>query len=122
MTLPVCSSGFPSSLMWPFSPISLSHASHFCMYFCSCSEDSADRLLPRNRNVNSLIESLLHLTSHARKDLWRASMRRRVARARRGAHGNDDEGLWRAFHRDDGRSNKVAVRPEFGAHPDVCIG
>src|SRR5258706_7584099 len=41
--------------MWPLSPSSLTHASHFCMDFCICSGDCADGSLPRNRKVNSLI-------------------------------------------------------------------
>src|ERR1700730_3361494 len=53
-TFPVCSSGFPGSLIWPFAPRSLNHATHFSICFCICSGD-ADVSLPRNRYVNSLI-------------------------------------------------------------------
>src|ERR1700730_19464658 len=53
-TFPVCSSGFPGSLIWPFAPRSLNHATHFSICFCICSGD-ADVSLPRKKYVNSLI-------------------------------------------------------------------
>src|SRR5260370_36184911 len=62
-TLPVSSSGCPGSLTWPFSPRSLNHSSHFSKCLCLCSGDSEASPLPRNRNVNSLMCSLLWLSN-----------------------------------------------------------